>query len=403
MSGPGSWLLLAAAAALACAVGPQDDAVPPLQREGGKGSPAQDCSYESLRPRQYICYKTAGLTPESLDGDLTKDVWREVAWTEDFVDISTATTPRFRTRAKMRWDDAYLYVGAEMEEPQVWGTLTQDDTVIFKDNDFEVFVDPSATNHFYKEFEMNALNARWSLCLNKPYGDGGGENSTRVLKERGWTMLPRTKIAVKVIPRGAINDPSRPSKAWTVEVALPLADLAYNSTAALPQHGTFWRLGFSRVEWNVEVDTAGNRYVKKPKCQSCPTPGAPHEDNWVWSPQGAINMHSPELWGILQFATGKVNGTALARYEEWSSRAAAMAVYWAEKAYAQEHGGNYTADPAALHPYSAALFELCAAARVSIEASRLDGRPAFRAAVQPPGSRWAAMVTDDRYLTTTLA
>jgi hypothetical protein len=25
------------------------------------------------------------------------------------------------------------------------------------------------------------------------------------------------------------------------------------------------------------------------------------EDNWVWSPQGAINMHLPERWGYTKF------------------------------------------------------------------------------------------------------
>ena len=26
------------------------------------------------------------------------------------------------------------------------------------------------------------------------------------------------------------------------------------------------------------------------------------EDNWVWSPQGAIDMHMPERWGYVRFA-----------------------------------------------------------------------------------------------------
>lgn len=39
---------------------------------------------------------------------------------------------------KLRWDDTHLYVGAYMEEPQVWATLTHHDSVIFNDNDFEV-------------------------------------------------------------------------------------------------------------------------------------------------------------------------------------------------------------------------------------------------------------------------
>ena len=25
-------------------------------------------------------------------------------------------------------------------------------------------------------------------------------------------------------------------------------------------------------------------------------------DNWVWSPQGEINMHIPEMWGQVQFS-----------------------------------------------------------------------------------------------------
>jgi hypothetical protein len=30
-------------------------------------------------------------------------------------------------------------------------------------------------------------------------------------------------------------------------------------------------------------------------------PGNPKEDNWVWSPQGVVNMHVPERWGYLVF------------------------------------------------------------------------------------------------------
>jgi hypothetical protein len=26
------------------------------------------------------------------------------------------------------------------------------------------------------------------------------------------------------------------------------------------------------------------------------------EDNWVWSPQGAIDMHMPERWGVVRFS-----------------------------------------------------------------------------------------------------
>ena len=51
-------------------------------------------------------------------------------------------------------------------------TLTEHDSVIFQDNDFEVFIDPDGDNHNYYEIEINALNTEWDLRLPKPYRDG---------------------------------------------------------------------------------------------------------------------------------------------------------------------------------------------------------------------------------------
>ena len=33
------------------------------------------------------------------------------------------------------------------------------------------------------------------------------------------------------------------------------------------------------------------------------------ESNWVWSPQGAINMHMPERWGYVQFSSRAAGST----------------------------------------------------------------------------------------------
>lgn len=40
--------------------------------------------------------------------------------------------------ARTSWDDAWLFVAAELTEPQPWATLTDHDSVIFNDPDFEV-------------------------------------------------------------------------------------------------------------------------------------------------------------------------------------------------------------------------------------------------------------------------
>jgi hypothetical protein len=64
-----------------------------------------------------------------------------------------------------------------------------------------------------------------------------------------------------------------------------------------PKAGEQWRVNFSRVQWAREVKEG--KYVKRTdaKGQSLP------ENNWVWSPQGAVNMHMPERWGYVQFSS----------------------------------------------------------------------------------------------------
>jgi hypothetical protein len=59
----------------------------------------------------------AATTATTIDGDLDKPFWTDVDWTDDFVDIATDTSPGFRTKAKMRWDDEFLYVGGWMCVP----------------------------------------------------------------------------------------------------------------------------------------------------------------------------------------------------------------------------------------------------------------------------------------------
>ena len=128
--------------------------------------------------RHYQAHQLPGI--HKLDGKLNKAPWTECAWSDDFVDIESdiRPKPRFRTRMKMFWalegkPTDGLYICAEMEEPQVWATLTERDSVIFHDNDFEVFLDPDNDALAYAELEINALNTQWDLLLVRPYRDGG--------------------------------------------------------------------------------------------------------------------------------------------------------------------------------------------------------------------------------------
>ena len=135
-----------------------------------------------------------------------------------------ASGPTWPTHVKMLWDDEYFYVAAELEEPHVWATLLKHDSVIFHDNDFEVFLNPSGDGRNYFEFEINALGTYWDLFLPKPYRDGGKADN-------GWE-IPGLKSAVKV--NGTLNDSTDVDQSWSVELAFPWAVLKEHTSRAAP-------------------------------------------------------------------------------------------------------------------------------------------------------------------------
>lgn len=221
--------------------------------------------------------------PIKIDGKLDDAAWRDAPWTSYFIDIegTQKPRPRFKTRAKMTWDEQYLYIAAEMEEPQLWATYDRHDMVIFHEHDFEVFLDPDGDGLHYFEFEMNARNTGWDLYLAKPYKDGGKADD-------GWEM-PGLKTAVHL--NGTLNNPNDKDRGWTLEIAMPWTAFNRGPRPALaPKAGEEWRINFSRVEWVLDV--VNGSYLKRKGLK---------EDNWVWSPQGVINMHVPETWGRVKF------------------------------------------------------------------------------------------------------
>ncbi len=201
--------------------------------------------------------------PLKIDGKLDDAAWKAAKWTDEFVDIEgdKKPKPRLATRAKMLWDDQYFYIAAELVEPHVWATIREHDEVIFRDNDFEVFVDPDGDNHQYYEFEVNAHNAYWDLYLPKPYKDGGSADNS-------WE-IPGIHCAVHI--DGSLNDPSDTDRGWSVELALPWS--AFQPPRSIgeavkhirPKAGEHWRVDFSRVEWQHQVVDGHYRKVLTPK------------------------------------------------------------------------------------------------------------------------------------------
>ncbi len=167
-----------------------------------------------------------------------------------------------------------------------WGDITQRDAVIFKNNDFEVFLKPSIIHTNYGEIEINALGTVWDLLLNKPYRLGGKANTK-------WNI---DNLKSEVYISGTINDSNDKDNYWSTEISIPLNEILEinGSDYDKVKSGDVWRANFSRVQW--EHDLKDGKYSRKKENNKLK-----REYNWVWSRQGQINMHIPENWGFIYF------------------------------------------------------------------------------------------------------
>jgi hypothetical protein len=264
-------------------------------------------------PAHYTAYRTR--TPPALDGRLEAAAWARAPRSPRFVDMVTGDPAFFDTRAAALWDDQNLYVGFWIEEPFVEAHQTERDSLIFLENDVEVFIDGGDC---YYEFEINALGTiyevffiwqdaykrggtfdvpEFDLLERKALSFGGnydrsGANfwwGTHPRKAR-WAFLdwdfPGLRSAVHV--DGALNDRSKVDRGWRVELAFPWAGMRHlaNGRPLPPQDGDVWSMFFGRFE-------------RLPVAGALPEP----QPAWCWTPHGTLDTHMPERFTRVQFST----------------------------------------------------------------------------------------------------
>ncbi len=258
--------------------------------------------------------------PLNIDGKADESDWAQAPWTSAFIDIegSQKAKPAFNTRVKMLWDNEHLYIYAQLEEPHIWGDITQHDAIIYHNNDFEVFIKPFEQQPLYYEIEVNALNTIMDLMMPKAYRLGGDALMH-------WDVKG---LKSAVHHAGTINDPTDKDQFWAVEMAIPFRSLLTYSSNATPKLNSYWRINFSRVQWQATVNE--ETYTRKKDGDKFLP-----EDNWVWSPIGVINMHHPERWGYLQFVTKQPQEVKLP--ESQKIEQLAWNIFYLQQAYYKQH------------------------------------------------------------------
>lgn len=259
----------------------------------------------------YIARRIA--EPIEMDGDIGKPVWRNAAWSRRFVDMTSGAPGLFDTRAAILWTDTHLYFAFWAEEPLVEARLVERDSLIFLENDLEIFIDGGDC---YYELEVNAANTvyevffvwrdayqrggkfdqpQFDLCDSKTYTFGGnydrsGPTFWRGTHPRGirWAFtgfdLPGLKTAVQV--DGTLNDNSDIDKGWSLEVSMPWTSLSLlaGKRSLPPATGDVWKMFLGRFQ---KLMVAGKEIEPHPAM--------------ALNSHGVDDTHQPHLWSNIQF------------------------------------------------------------------------------------------------------
>ncbi len=249
----------------------------------------------------------------AIDGNVTKDVWKNALWSKRLVDMVTGAPGMYNTQTAVLWNDTHLYIAFVAEEPFVEAYQTERDSIVFLENDLEVFIDGGDC---YYELEINAANTIYevffiwkdaytkgskfdipSFDVHQPqaYTFGGdydrsGASFWKGTNPRGirWAFtnfdLPGLETAVQI--DGTLNDNTDVDKGWSLEIAIPWSSLHLlaNGRSIPPTNGDIWTMFLGRFQKLM----AGGKEVQPHPAMSL-------------TPHGIYDTHLPEKWSRIAF------------------------------------------------------------------------------------------------------
>ena len=252
-------------------------------------------------------------TSIQVDGDLTKLAWRDAVWSKRFVDMVTGQPGMYNTQCALLWNNDYLYVAFKAEEPFVEAKQTVRDSIVFLENDLELFIEGKDC---YYELEVNAANTIYEVFFiwkdaylkggrfdspqfdvhqQEAYTFGGDYDRTGASFWKGthprgirWAFanfdMPGLETAVVV--DGTLNDNSDIDKGWSLEISIPWSSLKIldDKRSVPPVNGDVWNMFLGRFQ---KLMNGGTEIIPHPAM--------------VLNSHGIYDTHLTEKWSRIKF------------------------------------------------------------------------------------------------------
>lgn len=138
------------------------------------------------------------------------------------------------TRVAFAWDDEHLYAAADLPDDDLWSDYRQQDDPLYKQEAFELFVAGTNEGRRYLEYQVSARGVTFDARFPR-YRAG----------EEGWDSRWRTAVEAE----GTVNDARDRDRGFSVEVAIPWAELCEETEIACPPRaGMRLRVNAFRLE-----------------------------------------------------------------------------------------------------------------------------------------------------------
>jgi hypothetical protein len=186
------------------------------------------------KPRRLTAVKSA--KPIKLDGVLDEPVWAKAPSSGEFVNTQNGGKLDWKTEVKVAWDAKQLYFGFTCQDDDVWSDFKKRDEKLWTQEAVEIFIDADGDGKDYVELQVSPNGVIFDSYLPEYRKNQNDWNS-------------KMKAAVKV--DGTANKRGDKDKSWTVEVAVPWADVKGRGKAELklpPEPGTVFKVNFFRMD-----------------------------------------------------------------------------------------------------------------------------------------------------------
>jgi len=179
-----------------------------------------------------------------IDGVLDDAAWKRAA-PITLVNSMDGSPGRVRTTARLLWDDRFLYVSFDCEDPDVWGTYTKRDDPLYEQEAVEIFIDADGDGRTYNELEVSAANVLFDAYFPE----------RRKGMDLSWDSGALTAVTVQ----GTLNDASDVDQGWRVEMRIPIDRLAAVPHIP-PRPGDRWRFNLYRLELHGRKEVEGQAF-----------------------------------------------------------------------------------------------------------------------------------------------